>query len=301
MKKDDFTELDRYISEKQKIINQKLDEYTPLNSYTKLTESIRYSLLLGGKRLRPVLTIAVAEILNTPIENVLPSACAIEMIHAQSLIHDDLPGMDDDELRRGKPTNHIVYGEALAIIAGDALFSHAFNTIVSKTPKNVKPELILKVIEEISTSAGFLGMCGGQAMDISFEKSNDEVTKEILEYIHTHKTADIITVSVKTGAILSNANEKELDALTKYAENIGLAFQIMDDVMDITKTEEEMGKKTNKDLDKNKATYPRLYGVEKSCRIAEEKINTAIKEISFFGEKAKYLEALAKYVIFRDK
>ncbi|MFN8671312.1 MAG: farnesyl diphosphate synthase [Candidatus Sericytochromatia bacterium] len=296
----DFELLDKYLLEKKKIIELKLDEYLPINNDTKLAESMRYSLLAGGKRLRPALTLAVIEALNGNIYEALPSACAIEMIHTQSLIHDDLPGMDNDDLRRGKPTNHVIFGEALAIIAGDALFSHAFNIIVSKTPKTVNPELILKVIEEISNAAGYLGMCGGQAKDISFEKSSEPVTKEVLEYIHKHKTGDMITVSIRTGAILSKATEKELELLTQYSENIGLAFQIIDDIMDVTKTAEELGKKTNKDENKNKATYPRLYGVDKSYKIAEEKVSEALSCIEFLGEKGLYLKLLAEYIIFRN-
>lgn len=295
-----FQELEKYLKEKKEVIDKKLDEFTPNRGPTKVWESMRYSLMACGKRLRPVLTIAVAEILGTPIENIIPFACAVEMIHAQSLIHDDLPGMDNDDLRRGKPTNHVVYGEAMAIIAGDALFSHAFNTVALKTPKNVSAENLLKVITELSEAAGADGMCGGQAMDISFEKGGIDFNKEVLEFIHKNKTGAMIIVSVRGGAILSGATKEQLSALTSYAQNIGLAFQIIDDVMDVTKTEVELGKKTKKDENKNKATYPRLYGVDKSIKLAKEHINKAIEDISIFGEKAKCLKLLAEYVVKRE-
>lgn len=291
-----FTELESYLEKQKKIIDFSLKNYVKDNLDFKLWESMNYSLMAGGKRLRPILTLATSELYNTKSEIILPSACAIEMIHTQSLIHDDLPGMDNDDLRRGKPTNHVVFGEAMAIIAGDALFALAFN-VISKTPKEIPLERILKVIEELSEYSGANGMCGGQAMDITFERSGKNIDEETLKFIHTHKTGDMIKVSVRAGAILSGASENELSKLTSYSESIGLAFQIIDDVMDVTSTAEQMGKKTNKDI--NKATYPRFYGVDKSLEIAQNQIDYAIDLLSYFGDKAHILKLLAQYVVRR--
>lgn len=291
-----FTELESYLEKQKKLIDFSLKNYVKDNLDFKIWESMDYSLMAGGKRLRPILTLATSELYNTKPEIILPSACAIEMIHTQSLIHDDLPGMDNDDLRRGKPTNHVVFGEAMAIIAGDALFALAFN-VISKTPKEIPLERILKVIEELSEYSGANGMCGGQAMDITFERSGKNIDEETLKFIHTHKTGDMIRVSVRSGAILSGASENELSKLTSYSEAIGLAFQIIDDVMDVTSTAEQMGKKTNKDI--NKATYPRFYGVDKSLEIAQNQIDYAIDLLSYFGDKANILKLLAQYVVRR--
>jgi geranylgeranyl diphosphate synthase type II len=292
-----FVELERYLEKQKKVIDESLFGYVKDKVNFKIWESMTYSLMAGGKRLRPVLTLATSELFDTNSSFVIPSACAIEMIHTQSLIHDDLPGMDNDDLRRGKPTNHIVFGEAVAIIAGDALFALAFHTIANKTPKGLPPERLLKVIEELSNYSGADGMCGGQAMDITFEKSGKDIDEETLKFIHTHKTGDMIKVSVRAGAILSGASESELSKLTSYSEAIGLAFQIIDDVMDVTSTAEQMGKKTNKDI--NKATYPRFYGVEKSLEMAQNQIDFAINILNDFGAKADMLKLLAQYVVRR--
>jgi geranylgeranyl diphosphate synthase, type II len=268
----------------------------PNRGPTKLWESMKYSLMAGGKRLRPILSLAVAEVLNCDIEKVIPVACAIEMIHTQSLIHDDLPSLDNDDLRRGKATNHVVYGEALAIVAGDALFAYAFNLIAKETPSDVNREILVKVIQELSHAAGPDGMCGGQALDVALEKSG-EIDDATLQFIHTHKTGAMIRASVRTAAILANAGEEELLCLTLYSENLGLAFQIVDDVLDVTGVTEQLGKNAGKD--QNKATYPGLYGIDESMEIAENHINLAIKNLEIFGEKAEYLKLLAEYVLKR--
>ena len=294
-----YTKLETYLADKKEIIDKAIDKYVPDKKITKVWGSMRYSLKAGGKRLRPALTLAVAELFDCPVENVLATACAIEMIHTQSLIHDDLPGMDNDDLRRGKPTNHVVYGEAIAIIAGDALFAQAFNVIAKETPKSVKAENLLKVIADISHSAGPDGMCGGQAMDITLEKEGGEVNAALLQYIHTHKTGDMIRTSVRSAAILANADENQLNALTLYAENIGLAFQIADDILDITGATEDLGKTIGKDVTQNKLTYPRLFGINESRKMAETCVNNAIKNVEIFGEKGQYLKLLAEYIIKR--
>ncbi|MFN8578469.1 MAG: farnesyl diphosphate synthase [Candidatus Sericytochromatia bacterium] len=294
-----YNRLEEYLAEKKQIVDQALENYVPDKKITKVWDSMRYSLKAGGKRLRPVLTIAVSELFNTPLEYVLPTACAIEMIHTQSLIHDDLPGMDNDDLRRGKPTNHVVFGEAIAIIAGDALFAQAFYTISKQTPKEVNPENIIKVMVDLSHSSGPDGMCGGQAMDITLEKEGGEINDAVLQYIHTHKTGDMIRTSVRCGAILSNATQEQLNNLTMYSENIGLAFQIVDDILDITGETKELGKTTGKDVTQNKVTYPRLYGLEESRKMAERCIENAINNLESFGEKAYYLKLLAEYILNR--
>jgi geranylgeranyl diphosphate synthase type II len=254
--------------------------------------------MAGGKRLRPVLTLAVADIFSCDLEKVLPAACAIEMIHTQSLIHDDLPAMDNDDLRRGKPTNHIVFGEDLAIISGDALFSYAFFVISRNTPTSVDPRVLIRVIDELAFASGPDGMCGGQAMDISVNNLAD-LDDAILQFIHTHKTGAMIRASVRIGAIISGATNEELTALTLYAENIGLAFQIIDDVLDITGKAEKIGKTPGKDQEK-KFTYPRLYGLEESIKMAENHINYAIENLSIFGDRAKYLQQIAEFTLKRD-
>ncbi len=294
-----YTQLEKYLADKKEIVDKAIEKFVPDKKITKIWDSMRYSLKAGGKRLRPALTLATAELFDCPLENVLPIACAIEMIHTQSLIHDDLPGMDNDDLRRGKPTNHIVFGEAIAIIAGDALFAQAFNVISKDTPKSVKAENILKVIDDISHSAGPDGMCGGQAMDLTIEKEGGEINSAVLQYIHTHKTGDMIRTSVRSAAIISDASDEQIIALTLYAENIGLAFQIADDILDITGATEDLGKTSGKDITQNKLTYPRLFGLSESKKMAENCVENAIKNIERFGEKAKYLKLLAEYIIKR--
>lgn len=294
-----YSKLEKYLADKKEIVDQAIDSFIPDKKITKVWDSMRYSLKAGGKRLRPVLALATSELFDCPPEHILPTACAIEMIHTQSLIHDDLPGMDNDDLRRGKPTNHVVYGEAIAIIAGDALFAQAFNTIAKETPKTVNPENLIKVIADLSHAAGPDGMCGGQAMDITLEREGGEINDATLQYIHTHKTGDMIRTSVRTAAILANASQEQLNSLTMYAENIGLAFQIVDDILDITGATEELGKTIGKDVTQNKVTYPRLYGLTESRKMAERCIENAINNLQMFGEKAEYLSLLAEYILTR--
>ncbi|MBC7474011.1 MAG: polyprenyl synthetase family protein [Candidatus Sericytochromatia bacterium] len=296
---DNFLRLEKYLADKKEVIDKHLDKYIQVKGPSKIWESMKYSVMAGGKRLRPVLSLTTAELLDFPIENVLPIACAIEMIHTQSLIHDDLPGMDNDNLRRGKPTNHVIFGEAMAIIAGDALFAQAFNLIIRETPKSVKPENILKAIYDLSIAAGAEGMCGGQAMDITIEKSNEEIDSAIVQYIHTHKTGAMLRTSVRSAAIMADANPEKIKALTSYAENIGLAFQIVDDVLDVVGLTEDLGKTIGKDQKSNKATYPRLYGITESMNMAENHVNRGINDLLIFGDKAEYLILLAEYILKR--
>jgi geranylgeranyl diphosphate synthase type II len=295
--KNKFLELNNYIKEKTSIIESNLYSYFQ-NKNSTLWKSMEYSIKAGGKRLRPFLTLAVCDMLNGDKEIVLPSACAIEMIHTQSLIHDDLPCIDNDDLRRGKPTNHKVYGEAMAIIAGDGLLTFAFHTICKYT-KNTNPINIIKVIEELSYASGPDGMCGGQAIDIIAERNKEFIVNEdVLNYIHSNKTGAMIRASGRIGAILSNANENELSLITSYCDNIGLAFQIIDDILDIQGKSEILGKTTGKDI--NKATFPNFYGIEKSISISNELVENAISNLNYFGDKAKYLVDLAYYILERN-
>ncbi len=246
----------------KKIIEQKLDEYIPVKYPEEIWESMRYSVLAGGKRLRPVLCLETCKVLSGDYTQAIPTACAIEMLHSQSLIHDDLPCMDNDDYRRGKPTNHKVFGESTAVLAGDALLSFAPQIIIQKTPKTVPEQSILRVLEEFLVSAGAEKLIAGQVVDIASE--GKQIDKQTLNFIHDNKTAALFKLSLRTGAILGGADENKLKALTDYAEKLGLAFQIMDDILDVTSTLEELGKTPGKDEKEGKVTYISFYGLEES-------------------------------------
>ncbi len=246
----------------KKIIEQKLDEYIPVKYPEEIWESMRYSVLAGGKRLRPVLCLETCKVLSGDYTQAIPTACAIEMLHSQSLIHDDLPCMDNDDYRRGKPTNHKVFGESTAVLAGDALLSFAPQIIIQKTPKTVPEQSILRVLEEFLVSAGAEKLIAGQVVDIASE--GKQIDKQTLNFIHDNKTAALFKLSLRTGAILGGADENTLKALTDYAEKLGLAFQIMDDILDVTSTLEELGKTPGKDEKEGKVTYISFYGLEES-------------------------------------
>jgi geranylgeranyl diphosphate synthase type II len=294
------TELKQYLAQKRELVEQALEEYLPKKDvYPPLIhESMRYSVFAGGKRLRPIMVLMAAELLGKESALVSFAAAAIEIVHTYSLIHDDLPAMDDDDLRRGMPTNHIKYGEDIAILAGDALLTLAFQVMTD--PKHTtycSPEAILRATYELGLAAGSCGMVGGQVMDMQAEQR--QIDPSELEYIHTHKTGKMITASLRIGAILANAAKKQLTALTTYGENIGLAFQIVDDILDIEGTQEELGKNIQSDLNKQKATYPSLYGIEKSKIMAEKLINETKVSLQIFGDGAKYFTQLAEYIIAR--
>jgi geranylgeranyl diphosphate synthase type II len=234
-----------------------------------LRESMQYSLMAGGKRLRPILVLAAAEALGASPEAAMPVACAIEMVHTYSLIHDDLPAMDNDDYRRGKLTNHKVYGEAMAILAGDALLTHAFFSIVQATRKaGVPAERTLAIVEELAALAGAKGMVGGQAADMQGEQGLTKL--EELEYIHTHKTSDLIVFSLKAGGRIAGATDAQLQALEQFGYHIGLAFQIQDDILDLTGDEQKLGKPLKSDEKQQKVTYPFFLGLEASkAKVAE--------------------------------
>jgi geranylgeranyl diphosphate synthase, type II len=272
-------DLKNYINGNKKLIDSKIDEFLKLKKPEILWESMRYTSLLDGKRLRPLLVLESTKACGGNIEDSIPTACAIEMLHAQSLIHDDLPCMDNDDFRRGKPTNHKVYGEALAILAGDALLAYAPYVISEFTPKNVKPEILLKVLNEFLKTAGPECLIGGQVVDI--ESENKEIDSETLKYIHTHKTGDIITFSAKAGAIISGADEKTINIFEKYGRLLGFSFQIADDILDVTSSLEELGKTPNKDLNSNKATYVKIFGLENS----KKEVKTMVEEACILLEE----------------
>lgn len=264
----------------------------------KICESMDYSLMAGGKRIRPVLCIAACEMFGGSQEAAMPTAVALEMIHTMSLIHDDLPSMDNDDLRRGKPTNHIIYGEDVAILAGDALLSTSFQHVAEET-KGVSADRLLDVIIRLGKSVGPIGLAGGQVMDLECE-GKQGVTLEDLTWIHTHKTATLLQVAVASGAILGGASKEEVQACEKFALNIGLAFQVADDILDVTASTEDLGKTAAKDLDADKTTFPKLLGLEESKVEARRLIDEAKDSLEPFGAKAAPLLAIADYIIERS-
>lgn len=296
-------DLKAYVEFRRSMVDKMLEDYLPESSsdYEKvLVSAMRYSLFAGGKRLRPILCIAGAEAVGGKAEDVLFLACGIEMIHTYSLIHDDLPAMDNDELRRGVPTSHIMFGEAIAILAGDGLLTEAFK--IFSDPKYVgKHDLqrILRVINYISEASGYRGMVGGQAMDIMADFAQPDLN--LVEYIHTHKTGELITASVVSGAMLIGADELYLSKLKAYGQAIGLAFQIWDDILDIEGDPLEMGKQPGSDQRQKKATYPLVIGIQKAKEKAYELVETAIKSLDIFGSEATPLRAIAKYITERRK
>lgn len=294
--------LKAYLTEKRELVDAALEAYfpEPAGLTSDLIKAMRYSLLAGGKRLRPILCMAGAEAVGGDGSRVLPVACALEMIHTYSLIHDDLPIMDDDDLRRGKPTNHKVFGEAVALLAGDGLLTEAFNAMTSsETAKQVSPLTLIQAVRLIARAAGHEGMVGGQAVDIQWEGKAADL--EVVRFMHTRKTGAMITASVASGAILAGANDVQLKAITSYGEKIGLAFQISDDILDIEGDSETMGKRAGADEEKGKMTYPAVLGLDRSKVIQREMVLGAIEELREFDERAEPLRRIARYIIERKK
>ncbi|CAL0314434.1 unnamed protein product [Lupinus luteus] len=290
-----------YVLEKGDIINKALDAAIPLKEPVTIQEAMRYSLLAGGKRVRPMLCIAACELVSGRHEMAIPAACAVEMFHTMSLIHDDLPCMDNDDLRRGKPTNHKVFGEDVAILAGDALLSLAFEHVAAAT-KEVSPERVVRAIMELAKSVGSEGLVVGQVMDIHSEGlSISEVKLERLEFIHIHKTSVLLEAAVVAGAIMGGGTDEEIERLRKYARCIGLLFQVVDDILDITKSSQELGKTAGKDLVTDKVTYPKLLGIQESKDFAAKLMRDAHEHLSAFDlDKAAPLYALANYIAYRE-
>ena len=277
--------LERYLSEERKY---------PDNLY----KSMHYSVMAGGKRLRPILVLAASEAVGGDLRQVMPAACALEMIHTFSLIHDDLPSMDDDDLRRGMPTNHKVYGEAVAVLAGDALLAEAFYCLMHPELLDAVPApLLLEVVRDISAATGPRGMVGGQVIDIESEGKDLDVGE--IERLHLYKTGRLLTVSVTSGAKIAGADGAQLASLTRYGEAIGLAFQIADDILDIEGTEEEIGKPIGSDTGNLKATFPAVVGMKESKERAAELIDIAIEALNGFGKEADALREIARYIIER--
>lgn len=298
-------DIKKYLQEKKSIIDKALENYFSRFALegieedvpSSLTKAIKHSLFAGGKRIRPILCISSYEAVGGRGDRVLPFACAIEMIHTYSLIHDDLPAIDNDDFRRGVPTCHKVFGEAIGILAGDGLLTEAFR-LMSAPSNDGNEGLILELIHEVAHAAGICGMVGGQVVDI--ESEGKEVTLPTLQYIHTHKTGALILVSIRVGAKLGGADSETLKAFTRYGQNVGLAFQIIDDILNVEGEFDQMGKKTGSDLIKRKATYPGLLGLEGSKRRAKELVEMAIDSLSSFGPEVDPLREIAWFMISRE-
>lgn len=339
-------DIKTYLKEKRELIDSYLKLYFATPSLPSvLHEAMRYSLFAGGKRIRPILALASYEACGRDPNDIIPQAAALELIHTYSLIHDDLPAMDNDDLRRGKPTNHKVFGEAMAILAGDALLTEAFSVLSNTNPPlhlftkrgdnnmepfakgemgelsgensppptpppsrgrdrvggssdmKIKPSSLMRVIRDIAISAGACGMVGGQAQDILSENTKPDI--DTLHFIHLHKTAALITASVRMGPILADSDEDTLKALTSYGKNIGLAFQIIDDILDVEGNTKELGKSSGSDKKKKKMTYPSLLGIEGSRQKAQDLISEAINILRIFSSNADPLREIARYLIKR--
>ncbi len=294
-------DLKNYLIQKKEAVDRALQLLfsRPPEHLSEITEAMKYSLLAGGKRLRPVLCIAGAEAVGGKEEAVMPVACALELIHTFSLIHDDLPEMDNDDTRRGKPTNHKVFGEAVALLAGDGLLIEAFKIMASvNSAACISPEKILSVMGLIARAAGYQGMVGGQVKDIKSE--GVKVDLSTVEFIHKHKTGALITASVVSGAMLCDTDSSQILEITSYGNNIGLAFQVADDILDIEGDSNLLGKKAGADRQRNKTTYPSVIGLEESRKLQQELIESAVQALDGFDNRADPLRMIAQYIIKRD-
>src|SRR5512143_2925891 len=292
-------DLKKYLKEKKEAVDSFFRDYfKEQRRPAVLQEAMLYSLFAGGKRVRPILAMAAYEACGGSAANILPYASSLELIHTYSLIHDDLPAMDDDDLRRGKPTSHKVYGEAVAILAGDALLTEAFCILADPSyGSGISEKDLLNASREIAVAAGYQGMVAGQVQDILSE--NAEADGETLQFIHRHKTAALIRASVKAGGILFGGSAERVDALTSYGENIGHAFQVIDDILDVEGDTQELGKTVGSDEKINKMTYPRLYGLERSREIAKKLVDDAVSSLNLFSSGADPLREIARYLLER--
>lgn len=284
-----------YYDNQKKIIEDFLQKRIAKKGISKVDEAMEYSLLAGGKRIRPVLLMATAEALGIKGYNFLPVACGLEMIHTYSLIHDDLPCMDNDDYRRGRLTNHKVFGEAMAVLAGDGLLTLAFEVMLEQ--KNVDPKVLIEVVREVAMCAGNFGMVGGQGLDL--ENEGKSITAEELRTMHAGKTGALFIAAVRSGARLANASDNELLALTKFADLLGLAFQITDDILDVEGITEEIGKPAGSDEKNHKSTYVSLYTLEGAKALAEKTVNEALQCLDIFGENADALREITKLMCNR--
>ncbi len=292
-------DLKTYLSRRKQIVEAALEEILPAASglQKKVIEAARYSLFAGGKRLRPIMCIAAAEVVGGDIERVMPAACALEMIHTYSLIHDDLPAMDNDDFRRGVATNHKVFGEAIAILAGDALLTEAFEYFAQSAAKGVRPDRVLEVIGIAVKAAGYRGMIGGQVIDLECE--NQKVNLATVEYMHIHKTGALISASLEIGTIVGGGDQAQTQALRTYGHHVGLAFQITDDLLDVEGDPALMGKEPGSDAAKNKMTYPALLGIAQSRDAAKHHVESSLEALAGFDAKAEPLRAIARYLLVR--
>ncbi|MFZ5640767.1 MAG: polyprenyl synthetase family protein [Bacillota bacterium] len=283
------------------IIDRELEQYLPgpEEQPPVIHQAMRYSVFAGGKRLRPLLVIAGAEAVGGTADQVMPTACAMEMIHTYSLIHDDLPAMDDDDYRRGRLTSHKVFGEAIAVLAGDALLTGAFELMARNGEiDGIPSRAVTRVISEVAFAAGSRGMIGGQVADM--ENENRSIDAATLHYIHAHKTAALFRAALRAGAILAGAGDEQLEALTEYAAHMGLAFQITDDILDVEGSQEATGKPVGSDEKRGKSTYPALYGIGESKRLAQEAVHRAVEALHIFGREGDILRNIARYLLLRD-
>jgi len=290
--------LKAYLKSRQQKIDRALDRYLPKETVKPATihKAMRYSLFAGGKRLRPILCLAAAEACGGKIDNALPLACALECIHTYSLVHDDLPSMDNDDFRRGRPTCHKVFGDGIAVLAGDGLLTIAFE-IVSRAKPTPRYDMSF-LLREVAVAAGSQKLIAGQVADL--EAEGKETSRAQLQYIHENKTAAILTTTVRLGAMSANANPKQLSAITKFGRALGLAFQVIDDILDVTQTSEKLGKSAGKDIAAKKATYPAVIGLDKSRAEAKRLTKQAHDALSMFSAKADALHALANYLLERE-
>ena len=292
-------DLKAYLKERKELVDREIMKFLPPEPLfgKKLYEAVRYSLTVGGKRLRPILCMAGCEVVGGDLKDALTPACAIEMIHTYSLIHDDLPAMDNDTLRRGHPTTWVKFGEATAILAGDALLNRAFE-VLSDWEFDCSRKI--RVISEIARASGMLGMVLGQQCDLDAEGRSDVSLEELL-FIHRHKTGKLITASVVSGGITGGGSEEKVDALRRYGDHIGLAFQIIDDVLDVVGDQEKLGKNVGSDLEKGKITFVTFFGVDGAKKRAEEEIERAVELLKIFPpEKREPLEAIARFIVERE-
>jgi geranylgeranyl diphosphate synthase type II len=292
-------DLKAYLRDKRALVDEALRSVfpEPQGFASDVVRAMTYSLFAGGKRLRPILCIGGAEAVGKEGRTILPFACGLELIHTYSLIHDDLPVMDNDDLRRGKPTSHKVFGEALALLAGDGLLTEAFRLMADT--RGADPRALLKVIRLVGSAAGYQGMVGGQVVDIQSE--GKPVDSSLVNFIHSHKTGALIHASVTSGAILGEGTEEQVNAISSYGEKIGLAFQIADDILDVEGDSKTMGKSVGGDARKKKITFPAAVGLQKAKEIQSRLVQEALGALKAFDEKADPLRSLAVYIIERKK
>ncbi len=292
-------DLQRYLAQQTAAVDRALDRFLPHANARPATihKAMRYSLFAGGKRLRPALCLAAAEACAGKIDDAMPLACAVECIHTYSLIHDDLPAMDDDDLRRGKPTSHKIFGEGIAILAGDALLTEAFE--LACRCKGWARYGHREIILELAEASGSKQLIAGQVADL--EGEGKDITAAQLRYIHERKTSALLCCSVRLGGMSANCNGRQLKALSEFGYNVGLAFQIIDDILDVTQTSEQLGKTAGKDTATQKATYPKIVGLEKSRKIAAQLTRRAFRALEIFKGNAPALAALAEFLLKRDK